>query len=306
MLYCDGEVKIMNDRQLQILKTVVETGSFSKAEEILFTSRQALQKQINSLESYVGFKLLIKTAKGTVLTAAGKKFVSGMSKIMQETTELINICKNESMQKDTLCVAAPFRPRLLTGTALNVFNDRYPNINVTITFTRSINSYNTIKLVQSGEIDIAEVFVETLHLENTHVVFSNYIDVPYHCLVLRSHPLAGKASLTLDMLTGYPIGIRKLENAPMIQAIKGQYPNADLSAFDNAEESISISMSKILNFCSNNGVFITRADFFADILPVNAIKLETDITGKCVLAHNDKPSANAIRFMESIYTASTP
>jgi DNA-binding transcriptional LysR family regulator len=290
----------MNDHQLQILKIVAESGSFSKAQDILFTSRQALQKQIDALESYVGFKLLIKTSKGAVLTSAGKSFISGMSKIMQDTTELINVCKNESMQKETLCVASPFRPRLLTGNIFSEFHDRYPRVNVTITFVKAINSDNTIKLVQNGEIDIAEVFTEALNLEKTRVIYSNDIDIPYYCLVLGSHPLAEQAYVTLDMLTEYPIGIRKLENTPMIQAVKRQSPSVDFSVFETVEESISISMSRILNFCSNNGVFITRADFFTDILPVVAIKLETDITGKCVLVHNKIPTVNVSRLMEII------
>ena len=55
---------IMDDKQLYSLLKIVECGSFSKAEEVLFLSKQALKKQIDSLEDEVGFPLTIRTHCG--------------------------------------------------------------------------------------------------------------------------------------------------------------------------------------------------------------------------------------------------
>ena len=48
----------MNDNQLRSFLTVAECGSFSKAEEGSFLSKQALIKQIDALEDELGFRLL--------------------------------------------------------------------------------------------------------------------------------------------------------------------------------------------------------------------------------------------------------
>ena len=65
----------MNDKQLKSFITVTECGSFTKAENFFFFSAQALKKQIDSLENELGFALFLRSSKGVVLTAAGKKFL---------------------------------------------------------------------------------------------------------------------------------------------------------------------------------------------------------------------------------------
>ena len=52
----------MNEQQLKTLKKTVECGSLSKAEETLYLSKQAIKKQIDSLEEEIGFTLLLLTA----------------------------------------------------------------------------------------------------------------------------------------------------------------------------------------------------------------------------------------------------
>ena len=48
----------MNEQQLKTLLKTVECGSLSRAEEALFLSKQAIKKQIDSLEEEIGFTLL--------------------------------------------------------------------------------------------------------------------------------------------------------------------------------------------------------------------------------------------------------
>ncbi|MDR1389552.1 MAG: LysR family transcriptional regulator, partial [Treponema sp.] len=47
----------MNSYQVKTFACVVEQGSFNKASEILFTSKQALIKQIQALEEELGIVL---------------------------------------------------------------------------------------------------------------------------------------------------------------------------------------------------------------------------------------------------------
>lgn len=67
----------MNDQLLKTLLKAVEYGSFSKAEEVLYVSRQAIKKQIDSLEEELGSSLLVHTRQGISLTPAGVEFCRG-------------------------------------------------------------------------------------------------------------------------------------------------------------------------------------------------------------------------------------
>jgi len=58
----------MNDKQLQSFITVAKLGSFSKAADELFLSKQALKKQIDSLERELCFTLFSRSAQGMTLT----------------------------------------------------------------------------------------------------------------------------------------------------------------------------------------------------------------------------------------------
>ena len=64
---------ILNNKLETFIK-VANEGSFNKASEELFLSPPAVIKQINSLESELGFQLFRRTKKGLTLTDAGKSF----------------------------------------------------------------------------------------------------------------------------------------------------------------------------------------------------------------------------------------
>lgn len=62
----------MYNHSLDTFKAVADTGSFSKAAELLYVSHTAVIKQINVLESHLGVKLFKRSSHGTILTAAGQ------------------------------------------------------------------------------------------------------------------------------------------------------------------------------------------------------------------------------------------
>lgn len=62
----------MFNHQLTAFVSVADTGSFTKAAEILFISPTAVMKQINSLEKHLNIKLFERTPQGVCLTPGGK------------------------------------------------------------------------------------------------------------------------------------------------------------------------------------------------------------------------------------------
>ena len=70
----------MNDEQIKIFLAVAKAGSFSKAEENMHISKQAMLKQINALESELGARLLARSRLGISLTPSGQVFQKGIVK----------------------------------------------------------------------------------------------------------------------------------------------------------------------------------------------------------------------------------
>ena len=76
----------MFNHNLTAFVSAIDSGSFTKAADKLFVTPTAVMKQINSLESHLGLKLIERTSQGVRLTPAGEviyrdaKFLSDFSK----------------------------------------------------------------------------------------------------------------------------------------------------------------------------------------------------------------------------------
>ena len=61
----------MFNHNLTAFVSAIDSGSFTKAADKLFVTPTAVMKQINSLESHLGLKLIERTSQGVRLTPAG-------------------------------------------------------------------------------------------------------------------------------------------------------------------------------------------------------------------------------------------
>lgn len=68
---------------------VADSGSFSKASKILFISPVSVMKQMNTLENQLGIRLLNRNPRGINLTPAGERLYTGVSKIIQDSTDML-------------------------------------------------------------------------------------------------------------------------------------------------------------------------------------------------------------------------
>ena len=75
----------MYDKLLDTFKAVAETGSFTKAADILFITHTAIRKQIDQLEKQIGVKLFDRTRQGVTLTSAGQVMYAEALKIIRES-----------------------------------------------------------------------------------------------------------------------------------------------------------------------------------------------------------------------------
>lgn len=98
------QVDKMDLKQLQYFVASVDSGSFKKAAEVLYTSQPHISKTIKSLETELQVELLERKARGVETTEAGRRVYDYACRILVESGKIQNILEEQNVV--TLCVAA--------------------------------------------------------------------------------------------------------------------------------------------------------------------------------------------------------
>ena len=117
----------METRYLNTLVASVETGTFSKAAEILHITQSAVSQRIKFLEEHFGQQLLDRSGQRLALTASGKIVFDKARDILDKEKELLNCLQDSASQKRlSLCCTPTFgmayMPQVLS-TFLRVHSD---------------------------------------------------------------------------------------------------------------------------------------------------------------------------------------
>ena len=78
-------------RQLQYFIACVETGSFSEAAKVLYTTQSSVSKTMKAMEESMGLRLFERMPKGIVPTAQGRKIYRYAGRIIKEIEDLDHI-----------------------------------------------------------------------------------------------------------------------------------------------------------------------------------------------------------------------
>lgn len=100
----------MDLKQLQFFVVSVDSGSFKKAAEVLYTSQPHISKTIKSLETELQLELLERKARGVEVTPAGKKVYDYACRVLMESGKILNVQEWKDIR--TLKIAASSSDRL--------------------------------------------------------------------------------------------------------------------------------------------------------------------------------------------------
>ncbi len=125
----------MELRHLRYFIAVAEEGSLTvAAEQRLYTAQPSLSRQIRDLEDEVGVPLLIRSARGVELTAAGRAFL-GQARVALAQVE----AAGEAARRAAEPAKPSFALGFLTGQemgwlpeAMRILNDELPHIEVSV------------------------------------------------------------------------------------------------------------------------------------------------------------------------------
>ena len=188
-------------RRLKVLREVARTGSFSAAAETLAFSQPAISRQIATLETEAGARLVERNARGIRLTPAGELLVEHADAILDRLaaaeTQLEALA---GLKGGRLRIGAfPTANSMLVPLAIRTFSERHPDVGLRLEESVSRELFGSLA---AGEVDLAVVSDHLAGEVDGDVQLEFLMEDPLHVAMPRDHPLAGKPDLTMADLAG--------------------------------------------------------------------------------------------------------
>lgn len=194
----------MDIRQLRYFLEVERFGNFTKAAESLRIAQPAVSMAVKKLEEELDLVLFSRQDKKVSLTAEGEIFLPHARRILEdlrgaelEMAELKGLSRGEVRIGITPMISAYFFPDIFRD-----FKRAYPQLSISVL---GEGSGRIQKMIGEGELDMGVVagggsgaFPATLEVRR-------FLREEIVVCVPLDHPFAGRASVTLDQLTGEPL-----------------------------------------------------------------------------------------------------
>ena len=185
----------MYNPQLKTFLTVCDCGSFSKAANLLFLTPSAVLHQIRTLEKDLGTELFLRTSRGVSLTPSGLFLEQRARPFIRMGDEIRQGLRELSSDGNSICIGTSVleKCRLLYDLWV-LFSAEEPGCQIRMS---NIDVEHHIP----ENTDLIESFnSEAFWMRDWS--FLEICQVPFGFAVVRDHPLAGKALLTLEDLRG--------------------------------------------------------------------------------------------------------
>src|SRR5689334_19685733 len=145
---------MIETRQLQIFKAIVDVGSFTGAGEQLGISQSAISAQIRALEDELGVPLLMRLGRSTRMTPAGEIFLRCAQQVLEKLDETRRYLEEHGRGRaGAVRIGAP-EPlcNYVLPEVLVELRRQFPRIEARVT---SGHTAATLARLSAGEIDVA-------------------------------------------------------------------------------------------------------------------------------------------------------
>lgn len=193
----------MDLKQLRALLAIAETGSVTRAADILHIVQPAISRQVKLLEEELGVALFDRERHGMVLTPAGRRFADRARRALDELdTGKAEISPRSQQVSGSVTVGfLPSLADLLVSTLMSRMRHTYPHVQV--------RSYITYLPDLEPSLEKAEVDVALVYLKPDAA--ARYAT---EALLEESLYLVGPPDSALDMDT--PVPLAQINKVPLI------------------------------------------------------------------------------------------
>ena len=198
----------MTLQQLHYAITISETGSINKASERLYISQPSLTLSLQELEKELGFPLFHRSGRGVTLTPEGADFILYARQVYSQYEDLADRFGKGKNRKEKFGVSTQHYSfavkafvELVKGfdTSLYEFAIRETQTKAVLADVANLRSEIGILYLSDFNRSVMGKLLRTAGL-----VFHPLITCSPYVYLWSGHPLAQKASLTLQELPAYP------------------------------------------------------------------------------------------------------
>lgn len=193
---------IMRIEQLQAFLAVADSGNFGLAARKFGVTQSTVSRQIQALESDLGFPLFHRTAQAK-LTIAGEKLLPRAKRICLEwSLASQEIADLQAGKQPELCVAAIHSVcSHYLPTVLQQFCRDYPLVQLRVT---ALGSDRALKVLRDGLVDVAVVMNNRFLTTSPDMVVEVLYEEQIEVLMAAHHPLAKHEQINWEHLLPYP------------------------------------------------------------------------------------------------------
>jgi len=253
----------MELRHLRYFVAVAEEGSLTvAAERRLHTAQPSLSRQIRDLEYEVGAQLMIRSAHGIELTAAGRAFLDHARLALAQVD-----AAREAARRAALPAKLSFALGFLTGKeidwlpeAIRLLRDELPNIEITVS---SQYSPDLADALVRGKLDVAFLRRE---IGATDLMFRVVATEPFVVVLPGDHRLASHEAINPHEMVGETF-IAVSNTAPVGRKVVDDYlkrSGIDIKP-DHEADHLAMAMSLV---ASTRGVALLPA-YARNLLPAS-------------------------------------
>ena len=183
----------MEDHKLRVFCTVAETGSFSKASEIIHLTQPAVSLQIQALEELYETKLFDRTSSSVLLTPSGeilykyaKEILTLYSQAEKDIGEITGLVKGSISIGASTTVGNYLLPLVISD-----FKIENPKIKIHLLVG---NTKRVVDLLNAGNLDIGIVEGE---IKKYKIISEKLISDEMMLIIPSEHPWAKKKDISM-------------------------------------------------------------------------------------------------------------
>jgi DNA-binding transcriptional LysR family regulator len=130
---------------IRIFIKTLDTGSFSKAGEVLGMAPSSIARNIDSLEKKLSVTLLKRSTRKLILTEDGQQFLDGAIKLVADADDLLASMRQINMEPEGILKISVFESfgRLCISPILPEFLSRYPKVKVVLNLDNQMIDLNS-------------------------------------------------------------------------------------------------------------------------------------------------------------------
>ncbi len=278
------------DPRMRTFVAAAETGSFTRAAEIVFVSPTAVMKQINQLEDAIGAPLFMRSHKGLTLTPAGKSFLADARLLLAEARAAAERARMAGRTDGVLRLGtSPMTPAQVLVALWPRIHAVAPNIRFSLVPFENTPANAHAHLANMGrDMDLVAGFTDAGLLATHGCAGLTLCKTPLCVAVPLSHPLAGRDELDPRELYGETLLIVKRGYLRAMDALRD-----DLAAHHPriVLEDFAFHDLALFNACEHGGKLLVAVPEWQGVHPLlRVIPVRWGHTIPFGLLHSPEPS----------------